>query len=68
MNVTRLVANDGMIVKEFKKDVVYSKSELSCDIYNVYKLRGDLTEIKTEKNVLTSVDDLHKSKRNRGVK
>lgn len=46
MTATRDAAPDGMNVKRFFAGVVYRKSELSEEIYNAYKKRGDLTEIK----------------------
>ncbi len=68
MTVTRFAANDGMNVKEFKAGEIYAKSELSPEIYEVYKLRGDLIEVKTEKNILNTVEELHEFKKKRGVK
>jgi ribosomal protein S8 len=106
MNETRLAANDGRTVKEFKKGESFPKSSLNEEIYESWERQGYLTELKTEtesdtkqdsdqeskneddsevkqddnqesdsdqeteteKNVLESVEDLHKAKKKAGVK
>ena len=74
MNVTRLAAPDGMNVKTFVAGQEYKKSELSNEIFEVYKQRGDLTDLEpevepeTERNVLPTVEDLHKAKNKGGGK
>lgn len=60
MNATRMAANDGMNVKEFKSGQHYSKSELSPEIYEVYKQRGDLTDLEPETKTTETTETEYK--------
>ena len=79
MNATKLAAPDGMNVKTFLAGQEYPKTELSQEIFDAFKLRGELTEMvafevavpetvpdtvpETEQNILPTVQDVHKAKR-----
>ena len=74
MIVTRFAAPDGLNVKEVKAGQMYAESELSEEIFEAYKSRGELIKVKpetepeTETNVLPTVKALHAAKRKGGVK